>query len=280
MDQAQIDFAAALIERIDSGEKHIFLETVNTPSQAEAKVFRDSAGGGVFYACSVYGGLRMGISFEADTERYNGELAALTRSALAKSGSTSCSIWVRNENRRIIEFLKETFRIPPDRGPHYYASMEFIMCREAFHRQADCAALEIRPYEANRLDEYLSMLDASMSFATPPPKYLENKEHHARRFAELSRENSFETFWQDSSLIGLYWRDGSEIDTMAVAESQQRKGYGAQILTRAIEMAFRHTDKSFAYLYAVDWNDKAHNFYRKYGMEERGHSYLLRLINS
>ena len=49
------------------------------------------------------------------------------------------------------------------------------------------------------------------------------------------------------------------------------------MLSRAIEMVFEHTDADYAYLYAVDWNEKGQAFYRKYGMEENGHSYLLRM---
>ena len=47
------------------------------------------------------------------------------------------------------------------------------------------------------------------------------------------------------------------------------------MLTRAIEMVFENTSEDFVYLYAVDWNEKAQSFYRNYGMEENGHSYIL-----
>lgn len=69
----------------------------------------------------------------------------------------------------------------------------------------------------------------------------------------------------------------AEIDFLAVADNQQRKGYGSAILTRAIEMVFENTTEDYAYLYAVDWNRKGQAFYKKYGMEINGHSYLLRL---
>ena len=100
-----------------------------------------------------------------------------------------------------------------------------------------------------------------------------------KRFTELAENKSFEAFWDDGNLIGLYWRNNAEIDIMAVADQQQRKGYGSIILTRAIEMVFENTAADYAYLYAVVWNQKGQSFYRKFGMEQRGHSYLLRLNN-
>ena len=271
--QAQIDYAAALIGRIDSGERSIFLESVNTEAQVEAKLFP----GGVFYGGTAYKGLRIHIVFETDTGAFNEELAALVRGALKKTGKTSCAIWLWNGNRKIIEHLKEAFHINTKRD---YASIEFIMRRENFRPVID-NTLEIRPYEKKRLFAYLSMLDHSMTFADPGPTYRRDFFRHRKRFAELMKNDAFyfEAFWKDGALVGLYWLKNAEVDTLAVAAGQQRKGYGTIILTRALEMAFQHTDKEYAYLYAVDWNAKGQSFYKKYGMEQSGHCYLLRIEN-
>jgi GNAT superfamily N-acetyltransferase len=116
-----------------------------------------------------------------------------------------------------------------------------------------------------------------MTFINPPPKFKENKVHYIKHFAERAEKNSFKTFWKDGDLVGLYWRKNAEIDIMAVAAKQQRKGYGTIILTRAIEMVLENTINNYAYLYAVDWNIKGQSFYRKYGMEQNGHSYRLHI---
>jgi len=273
MDQAQIGYAAALIGRIDSGERGIFLDSVNTETQVEARLFD----GGVFYGCTAYKGLRIHIAFEENTDAFNEEIAALVRSSLKKSGSASCAIWIWNDNRKIIAFLKDEFQLPQKRD---YASIEFIMRRENFHPAID-NSLEARPYEPKRLFAYLNMLDHSMTFADPPPTYRHEFFRHRKRFAELADNPAFyfEAFWKDGELIGLYWLKNAEIDTLAVAAGQQRKGYGTIILTRAIEMAFRRTDAPYVYLYAVDWNAKGQSFYKKYGMEQNGHSYGLRIEN-
>jgi len=277
MEQSQIERAAALIGRIDSGERSIFLDSVNTENQIECKIFGETEG--VFFSGTAYKGLRISISFEADTEAFNEEIAALVRSSLKKANRTDCKIWIRNENRKIIEFLKDEFQIPPDGGSHYYASIEFIMRRENFHRETEPCGLEIRPYEKRRIFTYLNMLAHSMTFDNAP-RYRRYVIHNAKGFAKYAKDNAFEAFWKDGALVGLYWRKNAEIDTLAVAAAHQRKGYGTIILTRAIEMVFRHTDKDYAYLYAVDWNEKGQSFYRKYGMEANGHSYGLHLKGS
>lgn len=279
IEKDQIEYAALQIGYIDSGERNLFLDTVNTESQVEAVIFYDKEMAGVFYSCTANKGLRIHISFEADIGKFNEDIALYVHTSLKKSGMTSCLIWVRNENKVIIDFLKDKFKIPPGDGAYYYASIEFIMRREKYNKIINNSILEIRPYEERHIDNYLSMLDKSMTFTSQPPDFMGNKEYHLQHFAECVKNNSFEAFWKGNELIGLYWRKNAEIELIAVADNHQRKGYGSIILTRAIEMVFENTAEDYAYLYAVDWNVKGQSFYKKYGMEQNGHSYLLRLNN-
>jgi len=271
MDQAQIGCAAALIGRIDSGERSVFCDFVNTDRQIESRFF----GEGVFFACMFEGKLRMHIAFEEDTDEFTDEIAALVRSSLKKAGRTSCVLWIRNENRKLIAFLKEAFHIAAERD---YASIEFIMRRENF-RPAENETLEVRPYEKKRLFTYLDMLDRSMTYTSPRPGFRDDARYHRKLFAKLAKTDAFEAFWKDGELVGLHWRNNAEIDVVSVADGHQRRGYGSIILTRAIESVFKHTDAPYARLYAVDWNTKGQSFYKKYGMEENGHSYCLRIEN-
>jgi len=271
INRKQIAYAATLIGRIDSGERNVFCDSVNTDQQIECKLFDE----GILFACLYENGLRMHIAFEADTDAFNEELAALVRGSLKKAGKRSCVIWIRNENRKIIAYLKKEFSLPEKQD---YASIEFIMRRGNFCPTAN-DTLEIRPYERKRLFAYLDMLDHSMTYTSAQPGFRDAAAHHRRLFARLAKENAFEAFWRDGELIGLYWRNNAEIDVVSVAQGQQRRGYGTIILTRAIEMAFQCTDADYAYLYAVDWNEKGQAFYKKYGMEESGHSYCLRIEN-
>jgi len=279
LESTQIEFATSQIGLIDSGEKGVFLETVNTDRQIDAHIFYEKEALGVYFSCTIFGGIRISIAFTDDTAIYNDDIAALVQTTLRKSNSSSCLICVWNKNRKIIEFLKNKFQIPPYDGTHYYASIEFIMRREHFVIADKDNLLDIRPYEEKHIDKYLRLLDGAMTFASKPLDFMGKKDEHIKKFEKLAEDNSFESFWKYDELVGLYWRKNAEIDMMAVADGQQRKGYGSVILTRAIEMVFENTDQDFAYLYAVDWNIKGQSFYKKYGMEQNGHSYILYLSN-
>jgi GNAT superfamily N-acetyltransferase len=320
--QSLIDYAAQMISKIDSGEANVFLEAVNTDKQVEMKIFEKDKPVGVFFSCEIYGGLRASLALAEDTDEFNEETAELIERSIRKSALALGSLWIRNENRIVIEYLKERFHTRPE-GRHYYASVEFIQRRAHFNpagrlvpipnfkiqncspKQSELSssvppehavlpptpvtgkdfpvqpkesALTARPYDEKYIDKYLNLLDGSMIFTDTPMNYRGNKTHYLNLFKERAAKNSFEAFWKDDELIGLYWRDNFEIDTLAVNKTHQRKGYGTDILTRAIQSVFDHTDSDFARLYAVDWNEKARMFYTKYGMEASGHSYLLKML--
>ena len=109
---------------------------------------------------------------------------------------------------------------------------------------------------------------SEMSFFIPPQDFVDEKDRYLHEFRQLQEKSAFEAFWKDEILIGLYWIVGTEVDTMGVSSECQRLGYGSMILTRAIENVFwQNPDAEYAVLYAVGWNSKAQNFYRKYGMK-------------
>ncbi len=273
--QTDIDFASLLIGKIDSGERNVFLENINTPNQVEFKIFGEGKSDVVFSACIFEDNLRLHIACNEDTDIYNNEIGYSINEALHKSNKSSATIWIWNDNRRIISYIKQTFNTIAD-GEHDYASIEFIMRREN-HIKRDDQILTIKPYESAYIDAYLLLLDESMTFVSPPPNFRGNKDDCMKHLEERSYNHSFEAFWKGDELVGLYWRKNAEIDIMAVSPKHQRNGYGSIILNRAIDMVFEHTDNDYAYLYAVDWNEKGQAFYKKYGMEVNGHSYLLQI---
>jgi GNAT superfamily N-acetyltransferase len=161
-----------------------------------------------------------------------------------------------------------------------YASIEFIMERKSFSYQPLQMTLTQKPYEPDQLDGYLELLDNAMTFVRPEPGFRRNRDAMAKKFSQHASDGSFNSFWAGEDLIGFYLRKGAEIDLLAIAAKYQRKGYGSAILQEAIKEVFAETDKEFAYLYCVDWNEKGQNFYKKYGMLPSAHSYMLaRKIN-
>ena len=75
----------------------------------------------------------------------------------------------------MFEFIKKTFKIPPNSGKYYYASIEFIMYRKKFIKEINNSILSIRPYEKEYIDNYLNLLDNSMTFTSPPPNFMGRK---------------------------------------------------------------------------------------------------------
>jgi GNAT superfamily N-acetyltransferase len=286
LNKSQIDFSASLIGMIDSKEKSIFLETVNTKNQIEATIFYDGDVTGVYYSCLYFNELRVHISFNSDTDKFNEIIATFIHSSMSKCNMSSCIIWTAKEYRKNRNFLKGRFNIQPDSigdyyapnaNGYYYEAVEFIMNRRVFNNKVKHSDLIIRSFEAQFHEKYLSLLNEVMVFDGLPPTFQGSKKNFLYPFEERIKNNSFETFWKGNELIGLYIRENVEIDIIAVARNQQGKGYGSDILTRAIKMIFKNAANDYARLYVLGWDLKRLNFFQKYGMEQSGHFYRLHL---
>lgn len=274
IEKTDIDKASELIGYIDSGEKSLFLEKIHLESNTDyykAEMFLENDNIGVFFSFPYYGKLRVHISLKKDSEIYNDIIIKLLKETIKQSSEKSVMVWVRNENRKIINTLKKEFSF----NSNTYESIEYIMNRNDFIYKYNNLGITGKPYEESAIDKYLELLDNSMTFTIPPSDYKGSKESYITKFMELNREGYFEAFWDSSKLVGLYWRNNNEIDTMAIAPDCQGKGYGSYILSEVFNKVFIDNNNEFAYLYCVDWNIKGQNFYKKYGMKANAHSYLL-----
>ena len=223
---------------------------------------------GSFFSCIYNGKLRIHLIFNEETDLFNSESCELIRHSMEITGNNSGTIWFRKANQSLIEYVKSKFELALTSEEFYYHSTEYIMCKGNFGKKFDCAALEVKPYEETHIDKYLSLLNDAMSFFVPPKDFVAEKAHYLQEFFSYKNKNAFEAFWKDGKLVGLYWLDGKEVDTMCVSSDFQRRGYGSMILTRAIETIFQqHPEAEKALLYCVGWNAKAQNFYKRYGME-------------
>ena len=225
---------------------------------------------GSFFSCVYNGKLRIHLVFNAETSLFNGEISELIKCSMKIAGMGCGTIWFRKTTQELIGHVSSEFILTPLMEEFYYHSTEYIMRREAFCKKFDNAVLDVRPYEEKFVDQYLHLLNDAMSFFVPPSDFVGEKERYLQAFLNLQKKNAFEAFWKDGELVGLYWLEGIEVDTIGVATKHQRFGYGAMILTRAIETIFRqNTETEIALLYCVGWNAKAQNFYKSYGMEMR-----------
>ena len=223
---------------------------------------------GSFFSCIYKGQLRLHVVFNEEVTIFNDEIARLINESMVNAGITCGVVWVRAANQSIITFLSEKFALTSDPEQFFYYSTEYVMYQNQFTKTYDRNAINIRPYEEKHIDKYLEMLNDSMSFFIPPQDFVDEKEKYLHEFRQFQEKSAFEAFWKDEILVGLYWIVGTEVDTMGVSSAYQRLGYGSMILTRAIENVFRQNpDAEYAVLYAVGWNAKAQNFYKKYGMK-------------
>ena len=291
LSQSQIDLMASLISIIDNREKSAFLETVNTDRQVEAAILHNNDATGVFYSCLVNSELVIHLSFNTDTDVFNEKIAEHIQSAFKKSHKSSCIIWTAQRYRKSRMFLKDRFCIQHDSygdyyapgcNVYYYEAAEFMMHRESFCIKSTAKAgdlnLTIRPFEVQFLEIYLSLLNDVMAFDGLPPNFQGSKNHCLHPFDVRVKNSSFEAFWNDNELIGLYWRNDADIDIIAVARNQQGKGHGTAILTHVCNMIFENPKHNYARLYTLGWDTKTKRFFAQYGMEQTGHSYRLRVI--
>jgi ribosomal protein S18 acetylase RimI-like enzyme len=130
-------------------------------------------------------------------------------------------------------------------------------------------------YVEKQIDCYLDMLDEVLDSFKLPSQYRKDKSRYQEKFGLLEQQKSFESFWLDDALIGLYWRSGAHINNLAVTKKYQNNGYGCKVLSHAIEAVFNSTVAPFAYLYCANWNDKAIRFYSRMLMHRRGYSYKM-----
>lgn len=223
---------------------------------------------GSFFSCIYDGKLRIHLVFNEETDLFNDEILGLIKMSMEAAGMNHGSIWFRRSIQSIISHIGDQYRLTPLAEDFYYYSTEYIMRRDRLNKTFDNTDLEVKPFEEIHMDSYLELLNDAMSFFIPPQDFVSNKTQYLQEFMDYKDKNTFEAFWKDGQLVGLYWIVGTEIDTMGVSSNFQRHGYGTMILTRAIEKVFQQNPGTESViLYAVGWNAKAQNFYKKYGME-------------
>ena len=206
--------------------------------------------------------------FNEDIDSFNDEICNLIQQSMETAGIYHGMIWFRRITHSIISHIGDKYTLIADSEEFYYYSTEYIMRRDRFNKTFDNAALDVKPYEEIHIDKYLNLLNDSMSFFIPPYDFFSEKSRYLKEFMDFKSKNTFEAFWKDGKLVGLYWIVGTEIDTMGVSSEFQRFGYGSMILSRAIETVFQQQPNAeYSLLYCVGWNAKAQNFYKKYGME-------------
>jgi RimJ/RimL family protein N-acetyltransferase len=271
----QIDKSFELLGRIRTDESDVLLECINGETDPYIiKYFNDTDNKGVFLSLLYWGSFRIFIAFEKDTDKYTKDLVDLIHSTIEMNQGGNPTIYFIEEQQLIISGLKKVIKFDEN---SFYASHEYIMDVSHFEGFVNSQQLYIKPYEEDKIADYLLLLDNSMTFVIPPPRFQENKSS----MSEDLRKKVFYSFYRNEKLVGLYWLDNDfrTIDIMAVDCEYQRQGYGHTILSHAINNIFTEQKKDKATLYCVDWNPKGNAFYQKYGMLSKGHMCSMKTTN-
>ena len=180
---------------------------------------------GSFFSC-IYGSkLRIHLVFNEDTTAFNHEIIELIQNSMNISGINCGVIWFRRTTKNIISLVEGSYSLTPNPEEFYYYSTEYSIDRDKFSKTFDNSILEMKPYEEKHIDKYLELLNDSMSFFIPPEDFVSNKERYLQEFADYKAKDAFEAFWKDGELVGLYWIDGIEVDTMGVISNQYKVPY-------------------------------------------------------
>jgi len=277
--QEQINKSIELLNKIRTDDGELFPQYVNEEYEkyeyiqnGVVRFFDDGKNTGIFASLIYWGLFRIFIAFEKDTDEYATELAELIELVKAKNPDCLPKVYFIAEHKQMINaIMKKTKFQPPLPNGFYYSSHEFVMDKEHFKEYPNDKHLEIRPYEARRIEDYALLLDNAMTFASPPTNFRGN----ISGLAEKVKEKALSAFYKNDELVGLYWFDNDypfyTIDFIAVAPAHQRKGYGSIILSHAINNVLTYQKMETAKLYCVDWNEKGLSFYKKFGMILKGH---------
>lgn len=245
------------------------------------KSFFDDKLMGSFFSCIYDGKLRIHLVFNEETNLFDDDIFKLIKISMEVANMNHGVIWLRRTIQSIISYIGDRYTLTSNPEDFYYYSTEYVMRRDRLNKKFINTVLEVRPYEEMHIDKYLVLLNDAMSFFVPPHDFVSEKNQYLQEFMDYKNKDTFEAFWKDGKLVGLYWIVGIEVDTIGVSSDFQRLGYGAMILTRAIEKVFQQNPYAeYAVLYAVGWNAKAQSFYKKYGMEiNKQHKIPYNIVN-
>jgi len=168
------------------------------------KTFSTSKIVGSFFSCIYKGKMRIHAILNEETDLFNEEIAECIKESMRKLNVEAGTIWLRTASSNLISYLEEEFVLAPDDEQFFYHSTEYIIPKDKFNKKFDHSCLDVKPYDETKIDQYLELLNDSMSFFFPPEDFIQGKADYLKEFQELKIKNAFEAFWKDDQLVGLY----------------------------------------------------------------------------
>jgi GNAT superfamily N-acetyltransferase len=267
------DRSLDLVRLIDRGEHQLEVQGSAFPGFGEfiaRCVIQDERNYGVFAAFFFNGALRIHLVFEDDIR--GAAPQPVIQCLLATIGevpSRRAHLWCSGHNPRLVSYLKR--ELPTEEN--VYSADELVYTRERIMQdqvedEMDTSPLVPVPYSDDLLDSALELLEDSFAAISTPGSFTSSRDSYKEKLSSTAKSR-FEGFRLGDELVGLYYHNDAEIEYIAVSRSQQRRGFGALILKRALLAAFRDSDRD-PHLYCVSDNTDALRFYLREGWSIAG----------
>lgn len=257
-----------LIKSIDSGEYRLASMGVNYEGLSrwlETYTFETETNEGILTSMIYNDYLRFQIAFEKDVNELEVQVVYDIIRDIMKKEKKGADIWVYNENHNLVKTLMNKFNIL---RKDVYMSREIMYFKEPVN--IDIKSLKAIPYDKEILNDILLLLEDSFVEIAQRNEFISHAEYYHKKFSD-SNKSRFTGFLLNEKLIGMYFHHDAEIEYIAVKRSLQSKGYGKLIIHHALN-AIKEDSNNTPYLYCVDENTKALQFYLREGFEVVAHA--------
>lgn len=234
--------------------------------------FEDGDNYGLLSAFTYCGADRIDLVFKNDINKKQIDSVIIQLSdVIDKCDSDNIALWCSNFNPKLVDGLKSKLKFKED----VYSAYELSYQRDKTIRE-DIYPLVPVSYSEDILDDVLMLLEGSFKDIAQPGTFINNKDNYNSKFSNIEKSR-FEAFYIKGKMVGLYFHNDAEIIYLAVSDSCQNKGYGALILKHTLYAINNDSDRE-PYLYVVEYNIRAYNFYIREGWEITGRCVRLDII--
>lgn len=264
-----------LLKLIDKGEYSLTVagEADDGFERGISKItFNDGDNYGLLSAFTYCGADRIDLVFKNDISKKQIDSVIIQLSDVNdKCDSDNIALWCSNFNPKLVDGLKSKLKFKED----VYSAYELSYQRDKIIKD-DIYPLVPVSYSEDILDDALMLLEDSFKVIALPGTFINNRSKYNAKFSKI-KKSRFEAFYIEDTMVGLYFHNDAEIIYLAVSDSCQNKGYGALILKHALYAINNDSDRE-PYLYVVEYNIRAYNFYIREGWEITGRCVRLDII--
>lgn len=226
---------------------------------------------GIVTAFNFNQAIRLQISFDKDlSKRQVDYLVTLIKDFIDEKKCQNLSIWCNNANKNIVDILSRNFHFEKPIYKNYELTYDYKNFEDIPQ-----GPLKSYVFQENHLHDVLELLEVSFQKICKTGEFIDNPNHYLDKFM-VKGKASCEVFYIEDRLIGMYFQNDGELEYIGILPDYQGQGYGKVILNRALKAIQSLTDQK-PFLYCVESNKDALNFYLKAAWHISGQAAWLRL---